>query len=185
MRKITITEALSDIKLIGKQIEKKREYIDMYLVRQELIRDPLESSGGSLESVARAEQSIVDLTENIVLIRSAIQASNLQTTLVIDGESRSVTAWLNWRRECSAILKAFYNACRAKIIMVRDQTMKRGGATTFAGAEARTAEPNNANFVINMDEQKLAQKIEHMETVLGKLDGALSLNNATVTIDVN
>ena len=53
---LTITEALAEIKTLAKRIEKKRQNIGQFLVRQEGVRDPLEREGGSVAFV-QTEQS--------------------------------------------------------------------------------------------------------------------------------
>ncbi|KKK79464.1 hypothetical protein LCGC14_2833240, partial [marine sediment metagenome] len=40
------------------------------------------------------------------------------------------------------------------------------------------------DIAVAVDEKKLADDIEHLEDVLGQLDGKLSLKNATVLVDV-
>jgi hypothetical protein len=40
------------------------------------------------------------------------------------------------------------------------------------------------DYVVNLNERELADKIEALETTLGILDGQLSLKNATITIDL-
>ena len=53
---ITITEALAEIKTVGKRVEKKREFIKSFLARQDGIKDPLEKDGGSYQAIARERQ---------------------------------------------------------------------------------------------------------------------------------
>lgn len=46
---LTITEALAEIKTVGKRVEKKREFIKAFLARQDGVKDPLEKDGGSFQ----------------------------------------------------------------------------------------------------------------------------------------
>ena len=96
-----ITEALAEIKTIAARTIKKREAIMRYFSRDSRFRDPLEADGGSKEFVKRERQAIKDLEERLVKIRSAIQAINLRTSLAVNGTTRTVSEWLNWRREIS------------------------------------------------------------------------------------
>lgn len=179
MRTVTITEALAELKTLDKRIQKKRESIGQYLIRQEKFKDPLASSGGS-EAFVRAErQSVADLEENIIAIRSAIQKANLETTVTIEGVTRSITDWLSWRRDVAPKQQDFFGRIRATI---NDMRKKAAGinAQVVGAGEAKTPE----DVLVNLDEKKLSEETEKLETTLGYLDGQLSLKNATVTISV-
>src|SRR6266850_8251735 len=102
MGKMTITEALQEIKTIGKRLEKKRLAVSDKLARDTRIKDPLEKDGGSEKFVREERQAIGDLEKRIVAIRTAIQRSNLITMVPIDGNQGTVAEWLTWRREVSA-----------------------------------------------------------------------------------
>ncbi len=47
MTQITITEALAELKLIEKKVEKKKEKIFMYLFHADHMEDPLKNEGSS------------------------------------------------------------------------------------------------------------------------------------------
>ena len=57
-----------------KRIAKKREFVLGYLLRQEMLKDPLEKDGGSVSALRRELQAIHDLEEWRVAIRRAIRA---------------------------------------------------------------------------------------------------------------
>ena len=86
----TITEALAEIKTIGKRLEKKRESVKAYLARDSRVKDPLEKEGGSTEYVRKERQAISDLEKRVVTIRTAIAKSNLGTAVTIQGMSMTV-----------------------------------------------------------------------------------------------
>jgi hypothetical protein len=77
--KLTITEALAEIKTINARLQKKRESIGTNLMRDSRIKDPMESEGGSEEFIRKETQAIDDLQKRIVSIRTAIQQQNLVT----------------------------------------------------------------------------------------------------------
>ena len=180
--KTTITEALADIKTSQARILKKRQSIKSFLGRDARIRDPMEGEGGSREFIRRERQSIVDLETKIVAIRSAIQAANLATDLEIEGERRTLAAWLNWRREVSQGSKSFLGELAATLDHMRKQAIQRGQPVTNAAAAAPN--PEIGEWVVNISEKDLAEEIDRSERILGQLDGKLSLLNATITIDV-
>lgn len=178
MPRMTITEALADIKTCLARIAKKREAIMRYFSRDGRLRDPLETEGGSKEFVRRERQAINDLEGRIVQIRTAIQKVNLSTTLAVNGATKTVSEWLNWRREISVPRKNFLNQMATGLTQVRQNAIRQGMQVT----EKESYAPGDV--VVSVGEQDLAKEIEEMETVLGALDGKLSLLNATATVEV-
>lgn len=179
MKIITITEALAELKTLDKRIEKKRASVGGYLIRQEKFKDPLAAQGGSEAFVKAERQSIADLEENIITIRSAIQKANFETDVTINGVTRTVTDWLSWRRDVAPKQATFLGRLRATIDDMRKKAAGINAQVVGAG-EAKSPE----DVIVNLDEKALAEETERLETTLGYLDGQLSLKNATVTISV-
>ena len=81
---LTITEALQEIKTIGSRLVKKRESVRTYVVRPGAMKDPLvKEDGGSAGFIERTMQSVSDLEQRIVYIRSAIQNRNQEVELTL------------------------------------------------------------------------------------------------------
>jgi len=175
---LTITEALSEIKTIKARIAKKQEAILRFLARDGRLRDPLESVGGSSVFVRGERQSIADLEQRIVSLRTAIQQANQSTTLTLGGRTRSVAEWLNWRRDVAGTAKTFLSQIVGQLSQLRQQAPRQGQVVS----DRDTGSPNE--IVVALNEQELAKQIESLEEILGNLDGKLSLLNATVTLDV-
>jgi hypothetical protein len=177
---ITITEALAELKTLGKRIEKKREYVASYLARQDGLKDPLEKDGGSADVIRRERQAIADLELRHVSIRTAIQKVNQSTPISIGETTKTIAEWLTWRKEMAPGAQAFVNKLRQMVIQARTQAQQKGwGVVTATGTAAQPTD-----VVINVDEAALASEAEQLETILGTLDGQLSLKNATVLIEV-
>jgi hypothetical protein len=176
---ITITEALAEIKTIGKRIEKKREFINGILFRQDMLRDPHEGDGGSRAAIAREQQAIVDLEGRVVALRRAIRHANDEVTVTIGGTTKVIADWLTWRREVAPQAKAQMERMRGALHGMREQA-KRQGAAVVSNPETASRQ----DVVVNINESVLASEIESMEITLGELDGQLSLKNATVLIPV-
>src|SRR5438105_988378 len=115
MPPITITEALAELKTIDKRIEKKREFVLGYLLRQEMFKDPLEKDGGSVSAIRREMQAIHDLEERKISIRRAIQQANERNTVTVAKQTRAIADWLVWRREVAPIQQQFLANIRGKI----------------------------------------------------------------------
>lgn len=177
---LTITEALAEIKTIGKRLESKRQFVQQYLARQDAVRDPLQSQGGSVAALRAERQGISDLQARLVALRAAIQSGNVSTSVTLGINTRSIQDWLTWRREVAPGEKQFLNAVRASLASLRQQAMNKGVA--IRGAAEQTSAPTDV--IVNIDERSLASEIEDLETTLGALDGQLSLKNATTFITI-
>ncbi len=180
MSKITITEALAEIKLVDKRITAKREFLMQLLYRQDRMRDPLEKQGGSAQAITREKQAIGDLYERKVTIRRAISDANEATEVTVEGETRRITDWLVWRREVAPGKKEILASFRAQIQAARADATRKGLAVVTTGDLAQTMN----DLIINVDEAALAVEIEHLEVVLAGLDGQLSLKNATILVEL-
>lgn len=185
---ITITEALAEIKTIGKRLEKKRQAVLANIGRDSRLRDPLE--GGSVEYVKRERQAIADLEKRIVAIRTAIQTSNLQTSVRVGDDLQTVQEWLNFRREIAENRQMFLNAMNQSIKQIRDKVQREhpgGRVIAAAAASAQVVQGGDKppiEIMIHLDEKSLLEEQEALEKVLGDLDGKLSLLNATTVIEV-
>ena len=186
MSKLTITEALQEIKTIGKRLEAKRASIAQYVGRDFRVRDPLEKDGGSEKFIREERQAIGDLEQRVISIRTAIQRQNLDSSLTVGTASRSVAEWLTWRREISANAKSFLGAIATAIGKWRVDAQSKGGRIIAANVAYNENPDAGAplQVVVNLDEKKLIEEREQIETILGELDGKLSLFNATTTIEV-
>lgn len=177
--KITITEALQEIKTIDARIQKKKEFIFNFLFRQNNQRDPHEKDGGSAALIARERQSINDLLERKIAIRHAINVANNENSITIKDQTRTIAEWLIWKRDVAPIMKAVLNETAARLQSMRHDVIRKGFTITQnAPAEV------TLDVVVNINEAELAMQIENLEETLSTLDGQFSLKNATITIEV-
>jgi len=181
MAQLTITEALAEIKTIGKRVDAKRQFVSQYVARQEIVRVPLANQGGSAAAIKAELQSIHDLEERAINIRLAINAANVATMVTVAEVTRSIAGWITWRRDVAPKVKAFQAGMRSGIANIRRESLQKGMNIVQS---VNSTEQSDKNVVINVDELALAKEAEEMENVLGTLDGLLSLKNATVLIDV-
>lgn len=180
MAQTTITEALAELKTIAKRIEKKRQFVKGYIGRLAMNRDPLEKEGGAVEAVRAERQAINDLHQRTISIRRAIQHANDGTNIAINGHHRSIADWLVWRREVAPSQKSLLEELRQGINNARNQAKSKDAKVVESAGDATGA----LDVIVHISERELAEQIEEMETVLGTLDGQLSLKNATITIEV-
>ena len=178
MATMTITEALAEIKTINKRLVKKRQFVTDHLYLQGNLKDPLEREGGSRVAIEQERQSINDLEDRILRIRSAINSANQETGLTLGGATRSISDWLVWRRDVASGHVSFLNNLRNQINSIRQQVQQKSLTMTEGAA-------NDASQVaIHINERQLAEQIETHEEIMGQLDGQLSLLNATTTVTV-
>jgi len=175
MEKITVTEALAEITIVTRRIQKKRDTILSYLYRQEALKDPLEKSGGSQVVLQQEFQSIADLENRIIWIRKAIQEANSTHKLKVMDVERSIAGWLVWKRDIYPFKQDLYQTMLKKIDQVRANAMYK----------SHTDGSKTLDFVVNVDEKKLVEDAEKLEEIYGQLDGKLSLANATIIIEIN
>lgn len=178
MTRLTITEALAELKTLGKRIEKKQEFVKGQIGRPAVIRDPMEQEGGIAAKVASERQSIGDLSERIIRIRVAIQAMNQATTVTILQRSRTIAEWLTWRKEIAPREQSLLSNIRQTIKATRAEAVKHSAAVVQAGTN------NLYDVILHVDESQLSKEIDDLENTLGTLDGQLSLVNATTFIDI-
>jgi hypothetical protein len=184
--KITITEALAEIKTINKRLINKRETVLAYLTQPDSARDPLEGSGGSKKFIEEERQAIDDLVQRIVTIRGKIARSNDETIISINGKARSLTEWLAWKRDTSALSSDFLDKMRNTIQSARNLAQTRGmGRSTMHVQATIGGDQKPGGITVYLDEASLNQELEEFTETLAIFDGQLSLKNATTTIELN
>lgn len=184
MAKMTITEALAEVKTINKRLDKKRTGIIQYLVRDSRLKDPLEKDGGSLEFIRKERQAIADLERRLVTIRTQIMASNLNTKITVHGREDTVANWMAWRREVADGQRTFSAQMNNRVLTERARLADAGRNVRGVGVAVVGDGVQPVEVVVNANEKDLLAEQETQEQILGDLDGALSLLNATTTIEV-
>jgi hypothetical protein len=178
MAELTITEALAEIKMIQKRVEKKIEQVRTYGLRQDCLRDPLEKDGGS-RAVCRQElQAIRDLMERQILIRTKISQVNRDTLVAVDGLIRTVESWLIWKREVARKKADMLAGFLKGLEQAREEAKRKGWAVMQTGQIPERP----TDVIVNLDERGLTLELEELEALMERLDGKLSLSNATAYI---
>lgn len=180
MAQLTITEALAEIKTIGKRLDKKQQFLATYLARSRGIVDPLEKDGGSAAAIERELQAIRDLQGRIVTLREAINRANVATSITILDVTHTISEWIVWRREVAPMQAKLFQSLINAIARVRDEARKHGASII----KTLEGEGQQTDVLINVDEGWLASANEKLEEILGTLDGQLSLKNATTMVEL-
>lgn len=179
MEKMTITEALSEINLVKKKIEKKSLNVLENLIRAKHIKDPFESSGGSKKVNESEIQAIRDLNNRLVKLRAAISIANLGNEISVEGEGKSIHDWLIWKREVSKNEMDFSAKIPSLVKTHMDQVTRQ--PQVYKDDEGKT---HLVDFEINVDYPEFVKENGKLQNILGKLDGQLSLKNATIVVEI-
>lgn len=179
MAKITITEALSELNLIKKKIEKKKPDVLNNLVRFDHMADPFANVGGSKEYIGSQLQAIDDLRKRFVKIRSAIAQANTVNTIKIGRHEMTINEWLNWKREQSKDEKEFHESIAKTLKVHIDNAAQR--PSVFKDDQGNT---KLANMIPNVEYSERLKAVEEISDMIENLDGQLSLKNATITIEI-
>lgn len=178
MTKTTITQALAEIKTVAKRIDTKVAGVTEHLMQPAALRDPLERQGGSAKYVTEERQAINDLLALQVRIRRAIADANISNSITAGGQTRTIAEWLIWKREVAPKQSAFLRSLFNNIRNERLRAQAKGASIVTAGQDTKPAD-----VVVNLDEKALIAEIEQLDTILGTLDGELSLKCATIFIE--
>lgn len=176
---MTITEALAEINLIKKKVEGKTEFVRGLLYRGSHQVDAFEKEGGASLVLKREEQAIDDLRQRLVSIRSAISKANIENKIVVNNDERTIFDWLTWKREV-------FNDERARL-QVQINELLTLNQKEQSRPEVWKDEKGETQIVRYIRHQSLGdvqKKLEEMTEKYNKLDGQLSLKNATIKVSI-
>lgn len=178
MGKMTITEALSELNLISKKLDKQRHALKGACLKYSEHTDPYASDGGAKAFYNKTKQSIVDLEDNLVKIRKAIHAKNIETEITIKGLTKTIDEWLSWKKDIYEGSKNSLNDIE-NIINREVEEIKKNPKVKKDEADnvvLLTLEPSE-------DLAEIEKSKERLLTIYENLDGQLSLKNATTIIE--
>jgi hypothetical protein len=180
--RLTITEALGDIKTINSRLDTHHAFINQpnLLARPGLMRDPLEKEGGSAAIIAKRLQSSRDLRLRLLNLRSAILRANQAATLTVEGITRTIADWIVWRRELAPKEKMHWDQIAITLGRIRNEAQSRKG--TLKGEQQQDA--TQQDIILHVSELEIQEERERLEKILGTLDQQLSLKNATTFVEV-
>lgn len=179
MPQITITEALSELNLIKKKIEKKQTDVLPNLVRWDHMPDTFAKAGGSETHISSEIQSINDLRKRFVKIRSAIAEVNTKTSITVGSTTMTVNEWLNWKREIADDSRKFANNVANSVKHALDQQAQKPQLIKDDAGNVKIV-----NLIPNVDYAHCLKVVDEIDEMTEKLDGQLSLKNATIMIKV-
>lgn len=177
--KITITEALSEINLITKKLDDKRNAILPALFIASHVIDPYTDNK---KYVAQEMQSLTDFQARLTKIRALIQKANLEHNITIGETTKSITEWLAWKKEVATKEIDFLKKVNQRLL---DQSMQaQSRPSVYQVQEADKQITKIVEYKYALDLTTVTKRLEILNDIFENLDGQLSLKNATVTIDL-
>jgi hypothetical protein len=180
MERYTITEALAEIKLIDKRVDKKHEFIKTNLLRFDHMPDPFTKDGGSVEYMRRENQSVNDLWSRLIKLRAAITKANVDNTITVEGVTKSIAEWLSWKRD---VQENQFNHLNNLVKTLEAHKREHERTPKFMKNDA--GEAFIVKPVFNMDLEQIQKDLEKVMIIKERLDGQLSLKNATIVIGID
>jgi len=174
---LTIHQALAEAKRITEKLGARHNEAGELLCRPNITMDP-HGEGGSEAKLQASLNSTNDLALRLVMLRVAVMQSNMESGLTVEGESRTVFAWLTWRRDVAPRLFAFWKAL---------QQREADSVKWERSMAGQPSEPNKPTpqLVWNLPLGTPSEQVERIGDLLSALDGALQTHNATATITVD
>ncbi len=165
---MNIAEGLAEIKLLKKRITSRLQFVGQHVIRYKSMMDPLAKKGGSTEIVGRARQSVADMRKRIIDIRCAIARTNDVTTAEVAGFTKTISAWLVWKRE---IVDGAVDELETIVRHVKEHQR------IAAGDPEKDVEAH-------VDMVEVQRDLERYQTAKARLDAKLSVINATTDIGI-
>jgi hypothetical protein len=142
--------------------------------------DSMAADGGIKQVIQNELQSISDLEDRLCALRWAIMRTNTSENIEIMGKIRTLYGWLVWRKEIANNQKYFYK-------QIYDVTKAEMDTLAKTPRLYKPSDDSTATLVEiepNLDYMSYAAKAATVGEILDKLDGILSLKNATLLVDV-
>lgn len=179
MEKITITEALSEINLIKKKVDKKRQTILGLLVKAKNLPDPMQSQNGSKEFIKSEVQSMEDLNTRLIRLKGSIAKANIDNKIKVNGYEKNIHDWLIWKRDISKFEIGFTGEVYKTVKSHFDSLQKQPQVYKTEDGTTKLVE-----YESMVEQGDFLKKAEDLQEVFDKLDGQLSLKNATIVIEI-
>ena len=148
------------------------------LVTAKHIKDPFESTGGAIAHLKSEVQSSEDLNSRYIKIKGAIAQANINNLITVNGVTQSIHDWLIWKRDVAKTDISFTENVYKDVKQRMDAHQQKPLIFKNEKDETQLVE-----LVSNIDQAEWLKKAEILNETFEKLDGQLSLKNATIVIE--
>jgi len=213
-RTITLTEALSELKLLDKKIKKKQEelYYGKPVVDYTIGKNQVtEINNITVNELKKHAQSTIDsllrLIKNREILKSKIAQKNAETTVVIGGKEYTIVAAIERKRNLSnekeiiERLADTYNSILQKVQKINEKAREQVDKLieTKVGSDSKNTDPKVLDEMYNMflansqatlqdpyNVRELVEKMsEDIDNFEKEVDVKLSIVNAKTTIEID
>jgi len=214
VRTITLTEALSELKLLDKKIRKKQEelYYGKPVVDYTIGKNQVtELNNITVDELEKHAQSTIDsllrLMKNRTLLKSKITQKNAETKVTIGGKEYTIVEAIERKRnlanekEIVEKLADTYNSVLQKVQRINEKAREQVNQLieTKVGSDSKNTDPKVLDEMYSMflansqatlqDPYNVKELIEKMSEDIDnfekEVDVKLSIINAQTTIDVD
>ena len=207
--KMTIHEALSELKVLGSRIEKEINYAN-FVIANKHSNDKI--NGQTIDeyktNVSSVYQKIRDLIRRRTAIKKAVVKSNAITEVTIGDETMTVAEAIEYKNTGIDYLISLNNKLSSEYISVKNTVARNNGdallekaddyiirlysgkdkdvsASVIEGAKKDYISNNTLDIIdpIGVDKE-IKTLTDYIDNFKSKVDSALSVSNATTTIEI-
>jgi len=164
-----IIQALKEIPLIEKRIEKNNQDIQKYASYCNKIGPSFKDKNEQEKQVLGLIQSTIDLCNRRLALRKALAKTNATLTLKIEDKELTIVEWLEYNNKVGQLIINAYNGLN-NVNGIKQ--MNESGGVNQNDVE-------QALVVRCFDEKKKNSGLEEAQQILDKITGALEVFNAT------
>lgn len=208
--KMTIHEALSELKVLGSRIEKEINYAN-FVISNKHSNDKI--NGQTIDeyktNVSSVYQKIRDLIRRRTAIKKAVVKSNAITEVTIGDETMTVAEAIEYKNTGIDYLISLNSKLSSEYINVKNTVARNNGdallekaddyiirlysgkdkdvsASVIEGAKKDYISNNTLDIIdpIGVDKE-IKTLADYIDNFKSKVDSALSVSNATTTIEIN
>jgi flagellar motility protein MotE (MotC chaperone) len=168
---MTIVEALKRLRIIEKKVQSNCTEITRYASGLSTRKPVFESEARQRKEVSSLVQSSADLLKEYLDLKRRIEVTNLNTTVEIEGSSRSIAEWLIVKRKVADLLISVYNSM--------NDTAAAGERREDRMYSAPGAAAQVVRYYSEEEKNKLLRKMMDQKAAI---DGRLEVINATTPL---
>lgn len=166
-----LIEAMKELKLIEKRMEKNAEQITKYASGLSNEKEIFGSDSKQRAEVQALIQSNTDLFYNYIKLKKAIEKTNMETIVSFSIGDFSITELLVIKRKMSSYITSTYNALNTKVADSKYYTLK--------------TEKADINIVRYYEEEEKNKNLNKWQNFFESIDGRLEVVNATTDLIEN
>jgi len=170
LQPMKMVEALKRLNLVLKRMEAQCGRVTDSASRMSVEVPPLGSDDAHIDKLKSLVQSNLDLAEEYLALKRAIDKTNLSTLVTIDDQTYTITDLLNWKRKVGAFVLKTFKSLDDKPTHLKIQQWAR-----VSGDPVPTV-------VRYFDETAKFQELDKWQSFLDQINGKLEVVNAVTDL---